>query len=664
MNDNSSDEAAYAPRVPARFTSLPTGTRLRQYIIREAVGAGGFGITYRAEHAALRSKSFALKEYFPRDFAYREGMAVHPTVGGEDLCEFGRARFLQEAEALALCRHPAIVDVIDYFEENGTAYAALEYVSGGSLGDWLTGLRRPPTQAELDALVGPLLDAMDVIHSHRLLHRDIAPDNILIRPDGMPCLIDFGAARSDMGQKAERTATFVKFGYSPPEQHLGEAQKQGCWTDIYAMGATLHRCIMGSPPPDAMRRFARSAEMAPMPEGLRTQYRTSFLAAIDQALEIEIERRPQSVAAWREMLMEGRPGQRSIETPATAKGSHRPPTVEPRAGPTAADTAKTEVSLPKLDGFRWPALLAVPMVVAALAILIWPRFAAAPPPVVTGAESGPATGPLAPTASKQAPPAVPTNATAPVSPPNAKAASIPDAAAAPADAKVEPSSSNVAKSVSANKPAPASSAAEPRPTSPPAPVPIPSEPTETADQLLKDCTSVDPDRKLAACAALLLATPPGDTRALYRAQTELGRARRAKRDSDGAIQAYDEAIKLLPNEADAYNQRGIAQIDKGQLALAVDDFSKAIDRNPNHGEAHNNRAWALFRLDRMAQGLADANAAVRLLPEKAFAWDTRAQINERLGNQQQAIDDYRKALELDPVHKSSIDGLRRLRVNQ
>jgi len=170
------------------FIALRSGLVIRHYIIEEVIGAGGFGITYRARHERLTAKIFALKEFFPRQFAARQGTHVISTPDGDGLFRWGLDRFLKEAEALAKCEHPGIVDVVDYFEENGTAYAVLGYIDGQQLGQWLDALGRPPTQAEIDRILMPLLDALEVVHGARLLHRDIAPDNILIRRDGMGIL--------------------------------------------------------------------------------------------------------------------------------------------------------------------------------------------------------------------------------------------------------------------------------------------------------------------------------------------------------------------------------------------------------------------------------------------------------------------------------------------
>lgn len=687
------------PRIPIRFTALPSGTRLRQYIVQEAIGAGGFGITYRAEHVTLRDKSFALKEFFPRDFAYREGMAVHPTQGGEDLCDFGRERFLQEAKILARCEHPAIVDVVDYFEANSTAYAALEYVPGLPLAQWLDQLGRRPTQAELDSIVEPLLDALDVVHSHRLLHRDIAPDNILIRPNGMPCLIDFGAARSDMGQKAERTAMIVKHGYSPPEQHMGDAEKQGRWTDIYALGATLYRSLMGVPPPGAMQRVANRGPMPPMPAAMYEEYRPGFLRAIEMALQIDIERRPQSIPQLREMLLASR-GQtvRPTATASLAVDASSPEAVaKPHFVPaeTGNEAAVTEIALaPHRRSRSWAATLAAISIAGGLAAAwalepfgIWTRTAPPAPPA-------PAPGPTVSVSSQEPPGASPSSSSsAETSVPTPTIASSDTGGAQSSEPPTEqrPQASTPAQTVAstpvlssqsssseaAAPPAEAPATASSAPISAPAPEPalpplppavqttaLPPAPDGELVRLQSSCRNETGNAKLSACMALLLAVPLSDAQARYQAQVELGRAHRLRRDPDEAIKAYDEAIRQLPREAEAYNQRGIAKIDKRDLQGALTDFGAAVERNAEHGEALNNRAWVQLRLERPSEGLADADAAVRLLPDRPFVWNTRGQIHRRLGNRDNATRDFSEALRLDPNHRSSQQALNELRAGR
>ena len=316
--------------------ALASGTRFaRGYTIQSVIAAGGFGITYLGTHDALQ-RACAIKEHFPRQFAYRDSASsdVRPT----DPATYGWAldRFIQEGRSLARCSHPNVVGVADVFEANGTAYMVLNYEDGSSFKNWLDGLKRPPTKAEIDRLLAPLLDALDFVHGQGLLHRDIAPDNIMIRTDGTPCLIDFGAARQAMAQRSQVMSAIVKTGYSPPEQYTTSGRAQGPWSDIYALGATLYRAVSGRVPPEATERQIDD-ELLPTAQDVasREAYRPSFLAGIDAALRLKQAERPQTVAAWRAMLS-------AVSTPR----------IDGSASTTAETAAVREVTFSGLPGER------------------------------------------------------------------------------------------------------------------------------------------------------------------------------------------------------------------------------------------------------------------------------------------------------------------------
>ena len=188
-----------------------------------------------------------------------------------------------------------------YFRANDTAYMVLHFEEGGSFKAWLKGLKRAPRQAELDKMVAPLLDALEIIHNADFLHRDIAPDNIMVRKDGSPVLIDFGSARGAMASQSRTVSALVKPGYSPYEQYATSGANQGPWTDIYALGATLYHAITGKRPPDAPSRVVKD-EYVPAREAAAGSHRDTFLDAIDKALRIEISERPQRIADWRSAL--------------------------------------------------------------------------------------------------------------------------------------------------------------------------------------------------------------------------------------------------------------------------------------------------------------------------------------------------------------------------
>ncbi len=284
--------------------ALPEGTELvGDFRIERVLGAGGFGMTYLAQETAL-GRQVTIKEYFPPEFAARgEGQSAVPR--GDDTAadfQWGLDRFIDEAQALARFDHPNIVRVYRYFKANGTAYMVLSFEEGESLKGWLGALKRAPRQRELDDILAPLLDALETVHAADFLHRDIAPDNIIIRKDGTPVMIDFGSARGEIAARTRTVSALVKPGYSPYEQYAEIGARQGPWTDIYALGATLYQAISGRRPADSPSRVVKD-ELAPAEAVALASYRPRFLAAIDRALLLDPGSRPQSVAAWRGDLL-------------------------------------------------------------------------------------------------------------------------------------------------------------------------------------------------------------------------------------------------------------------------------------------------------------------------------------------------------------------------
>jgi len=293
-----------------QLVALPDGTELAgDYKIVRVLGAGGFGVTYLADEPELTRK-VSIKEYFPSDFALRtESLEATPR---SESCKgdynWGLERFVEEAQTLAKFDHHNIVKVHRIFRANNTAYMVLRFEEGKNFKTWLKDLGRAPRQKELDQIVAPLLDALEEIHKADFLHRDIAPDNIIIRNTGDPVLIDFGAARSDIAahSKTKTVSALVKPGYSPYEQYAETSRQQGPWSDIYAFAATLYHAVTGKRPPDSPSRMLKD-EMVPVRDAALASYRASFLNAIQQALALSVDARPRSVAEWRGALLAPEP---------------------------------------------------------------------------------------------------------------------------------------------------------------------------------------------------------------------------------------------------------------------------------------------------------------------------------------------------------------------
>jgi serine/threonine protein kinase len=283
--------------------SLPTNAFIGDsYRIERVIASDGFGITYEAEDTHLGTR-VAIKEYYPEEFGNRDqSLRVGPkSQRHKESFDWGLRSFLQEARTLARFRHPSVVQVTRVFEAHSTAYMVMTFEEGKDFERWLRDLGRAPTQAEFDRIAGPLLDALEIVHAQSFLHRDIALDNIIIRKDGTPVLLDFGAARRAVAEKSRTLTGIVKMGYSPFERYAADGRLQGPWTDFYALGATLYRSVAGKPPEEATLRVADD-RMLPAASAAKGTYRSSFLAAIDACLRTKHSERPQSVGGLRTML--------------------------------------------------------------------------------------------------------------------------------------------------------------------------------------------------------------------------------------------------------------------------------------------------------------------------------------------------------------------------
>lgn len=304
--------------------ALAPQTLLHEYRIEQVLGAGGFGITYRARDTNL-DKDVALKEYLPGELAMRasNGNVVAQGPEREAGYRWGLDRFLQEARTLAKFSHPHIVRVLRYFEANATAYMVMDYEKGDPLKLVLARAPQPP-EAALKALVAPLLEGLAAVHAAGFLHRDIKPDNIFVRAGGSPVLIDFGAARQALGSETRSLTAILTPGYAPLEQYSGEG-KQGPWTDLYAMGGVLFRAVTGKNPPDAVTRI-RGDLLGEGLNGVRGRYSEPFLRTIEWALALDEKRRPQSVDEWKSRLLAApaaptvlAPSEPTVETKVEAK---------------------------------------------------------------------------------------------------------------------------------------------------------------------------------------------------------------------------------------------------------------------------------------------------------------------------------------------------------
>lgn len=281
---------------------LPAGAALQggRYLLGRVLGAGGFGVTYLAKDTQTGALC-AVKEYLPAQLCVRDAArrTVRPSSSANsDIFSHGLRVFGHEAEVLLkFSGNGAIVQVQGYFEENGTAYFAMEYLDGVNLKALARSMGGSvPPQLALEVLLA-VAHTLQSVHEQGLLHRDISPENIFITKKGAVKLIDFGATRYFVGERSQSLSVILKPGYAPPEQYSSRG-KQGPWTDIYALCATFYNAVTGKNLPDTPDRLAGEA---PAPLGSMCPGLSPLLcAAIESGLALDWRARPQSV---RELLL-------------------------------------------------------------------------------------------------------------------------------------------------------------------------------------------------------------------------------------------------------------------------------------------------------------------------------------------------------------------------
>ena len=340
--------------------ALPPGTRFEEYRLDAVLGAGGFGITYRAYDSHLDT-FVAIKEYLPAEFAARTEASTVVPKSNTDAKDYhwGLTRFLDEARTLARFNHPHLNRVLRFFEGSGTAYMVLEYIDGETLADRLS--KEPYLEeATLQRLLKEVLSGLSVMHEAGYIHRDIKPGNLMLREeDGSTVVLDFGAARQAVGQRSRPITSILTPGYAPVEQYDGKVDRVGAWTDIYALGVVAYRCISGtseSQLPDAVARMlAQSrgeAVLVSAMEAGKGQYNPNLLGAIDWAIQVDEGDRPQSVSEWQAALAGGKVRKR------TARNQHKPATK-----PAQTDTGRT--------GMRWSSVALTTVIMVVVGAVVW-----------------------------------------------------------------------------------------------------------------------------------------------------------------------------------------------------------------------------------------------------------------------------------------------------
>jgi len=388
MTEAKSDAPNAAPDVD--IVALKPGAIIGRHEVLAVLGQGGFGITYRARDSQL-NREVAIKEYLPASLAYRaNGLTVLPrsTKVTEDF-QWGRDRFVAEGQTLASLHHaPGIVRVFDFLETNGTAYIVMEMLLGDTLEERI---RRdgPLAPARVDRILWILLDGLEQVHAAGFLHRDIKPANILLDARDTPTLIDFGASRAAMaGRTMGMTAIFTP-GYAAAEQMT--SAKQGPWTDIYGLSATLYHAITGTTPPNAFDRMLDD-DYQPLARIAPAGFAPGLITGIDAGLAVRASDRPQSIADWRPLLSKASVGatdvtrlvsSREIDPAATVVV--RPPAVEPSLRPALPDPRGEAPSAPAAPRTRTPLYAGIAAAFLLLAGGGWFVLSPSrPPPPTTG----------------------------------------------------------------------------------------------------------------------------------------------------------------------------------------------------------------------------------------------------------------------------------------
>ena len=322
--DPASDEGKYP--IALRAGSILNG----RYIVGRVLGQGGFGITYLAQDYQTKGL-VAIKEYLPTEFAGRTtGTYAVQVYSGDrrENFEYGKEQFLAEAKTLAeFIGNDHIVRIYSYFEEYGTAYLAMEYIDGESLDKYMSHHGGRLSVEKANELLVPVMEALDWVHSKGIVHRDIAPDNIIVTKDGRAKLIDFGAARYSTGEKSKSLDVILKHGFAPKEQYIRRG-RQGPFTDVYAMAATYYYAITGKVPPDSIERMDEDELIPPTTLGVKMSEKAED--ALLKGLEVSASERYQRMGELAEGLG-AKPVRQAPEQPAARSFDFSRPEAAPAA---------------------------------------------------------------------------------------------------------------------------------------------------------------------------------------------------------------------------------------------------------------------------------------------------------------------------------------------
>jgi len=598
---------------------LAPGSEIPGYRILGVIGAGGFGITYLAEHTTIHNRA-AVKEFLPAGIAARtsDGSTVRPvSEGARKDFAWGLERFRQEARMLGALDHPNIVRVLNFVEANGTAYTVMEHVEGEGLDKRLQ--RQPVLKAaEIAALLPGLLAGLEAVHAAGMLHRDIKPENVILKPNGQPVLIDFGAARQAFGSRS--LTAVLSEGYAPYEQY-DEHGNQGPWTDVYALGGLLYRCVAGERPVTALRRIearvkGKGDPLVPAAERGRGRFPPALLAAIDAALAPMEADRPQDVAGLRALVDDAPhaapPGAPSAAEPTLFAGARGRSPVH--AAPPSSDTLVAASGAARRDR-------SLSRIVAAALVLLAAGAAAAY--VVVDGRRGQ------------------------------------EAAEARQKAEEEAKRAAEARRRDAEEEQKRRTEAEARRTAEAAAV-------KEADGALDNGAAAVARRDYDAAIPLL--TRAIDSGRLSRERLAYAhhiraKAWREKRDNDRAFADLEKALALDPRIAGSWEDRAAIKAERRDFAGALADIDQALRLKPGEANFHTTRGYILGLRRDFDGAIASFTESLRLRPGHAYTHYNRGVAWWNKGDAQKAIADYRSALRAEPGFELARRALRELGQN-
>ena len=336
--------------LPQNISYLRTGVVLKdRYVIGTVIGAGGFGITYKAWDNTLDTV-VAIKEFFPQGIVLRDNTTSKTNTVSvynvrDDSYEHGKERFLKEARSLAKFNsHPGTVVIYDFFEENETAYIVMEYLDGCNMREYMAATNSLPTMEMLRKMIDTVCDVLVQVHSVGLIHRDISPDNIFMCLNGTFKLIDFGSVKQGMSDSNLSSTVILKHGYAPIEQYT-KSGKVGPWTDIYALAATIYMLSTGVMPQESVERMSED-EIEDICK-LNSAVPRSFGNAVMKALSVQIKDRYQSVEDFRRDIFGDEVAKKSEEIKAPEAKKEREEIKAPEA-----EKGREEIKAPEAEKGR------------------------------------------------------------------------------------------------------------------------------------------------------------------------------------------------------------------------------------------------------------------------------------------------------------------------